>query len=218
MSNDRLSSIFSKMKDRCYNPNNKEFNNYGERGIKVCNEWYTPHSHKGYRIFKKWALENGYKDNLTIDRKDVNKGYSPCNCRWVTIAEQQSNKRNNRLIVYNGKTQTIAQWSKMLNIPYSTIKNRLNKGLQVEKILSDKNLCADRFENPEERKALSEKVKLFMSDREKKEKWKKSLSKRKSWCKNKKWFTNGIINVRSEDCPLGFYNGRSYKKIENKSL
>ena len=177
MKRERLQNIFLHMKDRCYNPNNKEFKNYGGRGISICKEWQTPHSHKGGRAFKKWALENGYAENLTIDRIDTNKGYSPDNCRWVSMEVQQNNKRNNRFITYKGKTQSIAQWSKELELPFSTIKNRLNRNLSPEKILSKKYLCSDK--NLEERMAISERVKKFMADPIKKENWKKSLLKRK---------------------------------------
>lgn len=166
------------MKDRCYNPNFKDYKNYGGRGITVCNEWQTPHSWKGGRAFEKWALENGYADNLTLDRIDVNKGYSPENCRWVSMKVQQNNKRNNRVITYKGKTQTIAQWSEETGLPFKTISNRLNKQLPAEKILSEKKLYAERYLDPKERKKTSESVKAFMSDPLKKEKWKKSLSKR----------------------------------------
>lgn len=178
MNEKRLTNILLHMKDRCYNPNHKEFSIYGGRGIKVCKEWYTPHSRKGSKAFKKWALQNGYADNLTIDRIDNNKGYSPENCRWVTMEVQQNNKRNNRLITYKGKTQTMAQWSKELNIPFSTIKGRLNRHLPVEKVLSNYNLSCERYLNPEERQKTSISVKKFMSDPVKKERWLKTLSKR----------------------------------------
>ena len=72
MARDRLQNIFLHMKDRCYNPNFRDYKNYGGRGITICDEWQTPHSWKGGRAFKKWALENGYAYNLTLDRiKDI---------------------------------------------------------------------------------------------------------------------------------------------------
>ena len=144
MARDRIQNIFLHMKDRCYNPNFKDYKNYGGRGITICEEWQTPHSWKGGRAFRKWALENGYADNLTLDRIDVDKGYSPENCRWVSMKIQQNNKRNNRLITYNGKTQTIALWCEELKLPFSTVKNRLNRGLSAEKVLSKKTLYCER--------------------------------------------------------------------------
>ena len=178
MENKRLHSILIHMKDRCYNPNNQEFKHYGGRGITVCEEWQTPHSWKGGRAFIKWALENGYADNLTIDRIDCNKGYSPENCRWVSMEVQQNNKRNNRLITYKGKTQTIAQWSRDLEIPFKTIQYRLDKQMPVEKILSKKSLVYERYKDPEQRRLASERVKAFMADPVKKAEWQKSLAKR----------------------------------------
>lgn len=178
MENKRLQSIFLHMKDRCYNPNFKDYKNYGGRGITVCDEWQTPHSWKGGRAFKKWALENGYADNLTLDRIDVNKGYSPENCRWVSMEVQQNNKRNNRLITYMGKTQTIAQWSREVGIPFKTIQHRLNRQMPVEKIFSKKNLMCEINADPERRRLASERVKAFMADPVKKAEWQKSLVKR----------------------------------------
>lgn len=79
------------MKQRCGNPKANEYDNYGGRGITVCEEW-----EKDFEAFYDWALKNGYAHNLTIDRKDNNKGYSPDNCKWATMKEQQNNRRNNR--------------------------------------------------------------------------------------------------------------------------
>lgn len=89
----RLHDIWSLMKDRCDNPNNKRHDLYYDRGIKVCDEW------RDYRNFKKWSLENGYADNLTIDRIDNDKGYSPDNCRWTDWRTQAENRRNIRPVV-----------------------------------------------------------------------------------------------------------------------
>lgn len=87
----RLYRIWNSMKQRCGNPNAHAYANYGGRGITVCDEWIDDFS-----AFYNWAMQNGYSDKLTIDRKNNDKGYSPDNCRWATMKEQQNNRRNNK--------------------------------------------------------------------------------------------------------------------------
>lgn len=121
------------MKNRCYNPNFIQFKDYGGRGITVCDEWVNKEkvntgktlATKGWLAFQKWALSHGYRDDLSIDRIDYNKGYSPENCRWSCRKVQNNNKRDNHLVTYKGKTQTIAQWCEELKLPYHTIATRI---------------------------------------------------------------------------------------------
>lgn len=88
-SNHRLYNTWTNMKQRCYNPNSRDYKNYGERGISICEEWKND-----FQAFYSWAMANGYKDNLTIDRIDVNGNYEPSNCRWVTMLVQRHNRRD----------------------------------------------------------------------------------------------------------------------------
>lgn len=125
----RLYYIWKSMKARCTLKTNTSYKRYGGRGITVCKEW------EDYQTFKKWALENGYNDKLTIDRINSNGNYEPTNCRWATPKEQANNTRRNRLITAYGKTMTMTQWSEMTGIKVATIWARLNKGWPVEDAL-----------------------------------------------------------------------------------
>lgn len=87
-SNTRLNRIYRSMLDRCFNPKSRPYKYYGGRGITICNEWV-----EDFSLFYKWAIQNGYKENLTIDRIDNNGNYAPDNCRWVTMEVQNKNKR-----------------------------------------------------------------------------------------------------------------------------
>ena len=84
---DKLYHTWIAIKYRCYNPNSKDYKHYGARGITICDEWKND-----FMVFREWCLNNGFANNLTIDRINVNGNYEPSNCRWTTIAEQNRNK------------------------------------------------------------------------------------------------------------------------------
>lgn len=129
--NTRLFKIWSSMKERCYRAAHPHYKDYGGRGIAVCEEWKSD-----LLVFKNRAMVNGYADNLTIDRKDVNGDYSPDNCRWVTMKEQQNNKRSNHRVSLNGVSHTITEWAEITAIKKTTIKERLRCGWAEEKALT----------------------------------------------------------------------------------
>lgn len=118
-------------KNRCYNPNSKEYRNYGGRGIKVCDRWLGA---DGFKHFledmgkRPEGKTNGGRALYSIDRIDVDGDYCPENCRWATIEEQQNNRRNNRII--NGKT--CAEWGKKLGGSRHLVRHRLKSGWSIE--------------------------------------------------------------------------------------
>lgn len=129
----RLYHILDNMKARCYNVNNKRYKNYGGRGIRICEEWLDKDN--GFLNFYAWAMDNGYKEDLTIDRKDVNGNYEPDNCRWRSWKEQANNKTNNFYIEYHEEKHTLQEWSRILpiNISWSLLRYRILKGWEIEK-------------------------------------------------------------------------------------
>lgn len=123
----RLYDTWCNMKSRCHNPKNNYYYNYGAKGTSVCDEWRY-----NFIAFKDWALNNGYNDDLTIDRIDNSKGYSPDNCRFADDFVQANNTTRNHKMTYNGITKTMSEWSNDLDISYTTLRKRLNDGWTVE--------------------------------------------------------------------------------------
>ena len=141
----RLYRVWIGLKGRCNNCKNKDYSYYGGRGIKVCPEW-----DKSYEKFRDWALADGYRDDLTIDRIDVNGNYCPENCRWVDMKTQMNNTRANRRITQNGETRTMAEWAERTGIAYDTIRYRAIKGRTAEDVLrmpkARRERCGDKNE------------------------------------------------------------------------
>lgn len=130
---ERLYGIWSNIKNRVSNPNNKSYYRYGGRGITICEEWA-----KSYESFKRWALSNGYRDDLTIDRIDNDGNYCPENCRWADRTVQANNKSDNHRITYNGQTKTTTQWGRETGLNSQIITGRLKLGWSLEDALQTK--------------------------------------------------------------------------------
>ena len=128
----RLYRIWQGMYIRTTYPSQKSYKDYGGRGIKVCEEWKND-----FYVFKEWALNNGYNDNLTIERIDNNQNYCPENCKWIPREEQSRNQRSNIILEYNGETHIAAEWANIMGIKHSTIYKRISKGKPIEEILKE---------------------------------------------------------------------------------
>lgn len=127
MSSDPLYGIWLMIRQRCLNPNNKSFRDYGGRGIKVCTRW------DDFSLFKR---DMGPRPVGTeIDRRDNNGDYCPDNCKWVDRQINAQNKRNNRIITCDGDSLCIAAWSRKTGLSRGTIERRLNSGWQPERII-----------------------------------------------------------------------------------
>ena len=123
LTNTKLYTKWSGIVQRCTNPNAIHYDMYGGRGITICDEWRND-----FYSFYSWSIENGYKDGLTIDRIDNNKGYYPENCRWTDLETQANNTRRNHYITYNNETKTLTQWARLLNVNVETLRDRVNHG------------------------------------------------------------------------------------------
>ena len=127
---ERLYNIWVGMRQRCNDVNAPDYKRYGAKGVCVSAAW------ENYLEFRNWALENGYSDDLSIDRIDVNGNYEPSNCRWTTNLQQQNNKSNNRNLTYRGVTKTTAEWARVTGISPVTLNSRLMRGWTIERILN----------------------------------------------------------------------------------
>jgi hypothetical protein len=127
-------NIYTGILQRCTNPNNARYADYGGRGIRVCDRWCEPNG-QGYINF---LTDMGKRpsDSHEVDRIRNNGNYEPSNCRWATSTEQNRNKRNNVNLTYNEKTQCIAAWTQELGLSRNTIRNRIKRGWPIEKVLS----------------------------------------------------------------------------------
>jgi len=129
MSNHKLYKVFSGMIKRCYNKNNKDYKNYGDKGVLIYNKWLEDRT-----LFFEWALQNGWKEGLTIERIEVNGNYEPNNCKFITMKEQAQNRRNsiplnkkNEILRLYKEDNTIKDISKQMDLKYSSVYNIIKR-------------------------------------------------------------------------------------------
>ena len=148
MTDTRLYSIWSSMKRRCYNTHEAAYLHYGGKGVKVCDEWLD------FKSFYDWAIHNGYADDLTIERIDIDKDYCPENCTWITLAMQTHNKGDTRKVNLNGEVMPLKTACEALGLPYKAVHLRITRyGMTFEEAISKpfadksqslKHLCRER--------------------------------------------------------------------------
>ncbi len=128
MTRTRIYKIWGSMKERCLNPGHHAYARYGGRGIVVCDRWLA---------FEGFFEDMGFPPaGQTLDRIDNNKGYSPSNCKWSTLKEQQSNTRLAHILEFDGLSLTISEWARRLKVSRNRIRSRLQRGLSVEDALT----------------------------------------------------------------------------------
>jgi hypothetical protein len=125
---ERLYVTWQNMRRRCRDPRNSRWAHYGGKGVRVCTEW------EEYVVFRAWALSNGYTDELTIDRIDVDGDYCPENCRWETPKAQANNVSRNHIIRFEGRDYTMSELADHLGLTYSALQHRIERGWSVERI------------------------------------------------------------------------------------
>lgn len=146
--NKRIKEIFHGMKQRCYNKDEEAYRWYGAKGIKICNEWLD-----NPKSFEEWSLQNGYNDDLTIDRKNPELDYRPDNCRWITKEFNSKYKSTTSLIDVNGEVHTGKDWAKILGLGHNRINIYVRKyGLEntiefIKKYLANPDLKSSARQN-----------------------------------------------------------------------
>lgn len=186
MSKKRIYGVYRDMFNRCYNPKDISYKNYGAKGITICDEWL---GNNGIKNFSDWAYDNGYDENAergecTLDRINVEKGYSPENCRLVSMEIQANNKTSNRYFEIDGEIKTLSEWCREYGIScVQSVYGRLNRGMDIKTALTkpmQKRVKDMTKEEIEERKR-----KRLESDR----KWRKEhqeqiRASRRKWVEN----------------------------------
>lgn len=145
--NKRICHIYKGILARCYNKNDESYRFYGQKGIKICEEWLN-----NPKSFEDWSLKNGYKFDLTIDRIDSSKDYSPENCRWVTFLDNSKYKSTTKITTVDGISHTGREWAELLELGTNTINKMLRKYPEakvkefISKRMKDKTICRHSYE------------------------------------------------------------------------
>lgn len=128
----KLQQAWHDMRRRCYDSKSSRYARYGGRGITVCDEWRD-----NFEAFAAWSLENGFADDLTIDREDNDKGYTPDNCRWISHRRQVYTRGSNRCLTVNGETRSLPEWADRYGIDTDLLWSRIYRaGWDVERALT----------------------------------------------------------------------------------
>lgn len=128
LSGHKIYFVWNSMRERCCNANNAAYSNYGGRGIVVCDRWLD------FELFKEDMLDS-YQEGLTLERRDTNGNYEKCNCYWENRKRQARNKRNNRIVTFNGITASLAEVCERLNVDERLIRRRLRDGWGLDKAI-----------------------------------------------------------------------------------
>lgn len=135
----KLHKIYLHMKERCYDPSDRRYADWGGRGIHICDEWLN-----NKEDFFEWSIQNGYKEGLSIDRIDNDKDYSPENCRWVTLKENNQNRRSSIFYTINGETKNLQQWCNEYGVSRSMVNRRLSLGWNILEALTKPKRTRDK--------------------------------------------------------------------------
>lgn len=131
MTSSRLYTIWNGIKSRCYVKASSSYKRYGAKGITMCDEWKND-----FVSFYNWSIENGYADNLTIDRINGEGNYEPSNCRWASYTKQANNTKANVFLTLNGRTHTFAEWGRIVGIKSTTLQQRKYAGWSDERTIT----------------------------------------------------------------------------------
>ena len=199
----RLSRIWRNMRERCEKEYSSSYKWYGARGIRYCEEWGD------YVKFKEWAIHNGYREDLTLDRIDVDGNYCPENCRWITYFEQARNRTNSHYVEYNGRKMIASDLAKELGVSFSAIVEREKRGLPLDEPIK---YIPPKKEKPKKERARREKyAKIFT--------WNGESKSLKDWMDEQGLESKTFENRRYKKClpapvALKLISYTEYKKLQ----